>query len=328
MAEQPLEMPKWVKVEADASKNYGKFIAEPFERGFGTTVGNSLRRVLLSSIMGAAVTAVRIDGVQHEFSTIKGVKEDVAEIVLNLKQVELKLHGEDGRQVKYAASGPRKVRARDIFKGQDVEVLNPSLLIFTMSKGAKKVQMLLEVRTGRGYVPAEQNKDENAPIGTIALDAVFSPVKKVNFRVENARVGQRTDYDRLVLEVWTNGSVTPEDAVRTAAGILVEHFDIFVRLAGQPPGRPKRDAREQEEKRKTLQRSVSELELSVRAANCLKAADIKTIGDLVQKSESEMLKYHNFGKKSLQEIKEILTGIGLSFGMDIDDYVGADPEEE
>jgi len=289
MAEQPLEMPKWVKVEADASKNYGKFIAEPFERGFGTTVGNSLRRVLLSSIMGAAVTAVRIDGVQHEFSTIKGVKEDVAEIVLNLKQVELKLHGEDGRQVKYAASGPRKVRARDIFKGQDVEVLNPSLLIFTMSKGAKKVQMLLEVRTGRGYVPAEQNKDENAPIGTIALDAVFSPVKKVNFRVENARVGS---------------------------------------LAEKPPRGPKRDTREQEEKRKILQRSVSELELSVRAANCLKAAEIRTIGDLVQKSESEMLKYHNFGKKSLQEIREILAGIDLSFGMDIDEYIGGESEEE
>jgi len=327
MAGQPLEMPKWVKVETKPSENYGKFIAEPFERGFGTTVGNSLRRVLLSSIPGAAITAVRIDGVQHEYSTIKGVKEDVAEIVLNLKQVELKLQGENSKQVKYAASAPRKVTARHIFKGEDIQVLNPSLPIFTMSKGAKKLQMVLEVRTGRGYVPAEQNKEENAPIGTIALDAVFSPVKKVNFRVENARVGQRTDYDRLVLEVWTNGGIDPEDAVKQAAQILVEHFEIFVRLAEKPPGGPRIDTREQEEKRKMLQRSVSELELSVRAANCLKAAEIKTIADLVQKSESEMLKYHNFGKKSLQEIREILAGIGLSFGMNLDEYIGGESQE-
>ncbi len=325
MAEQPLEMPKWVKVETDASKNYGKFIAEPFERGFGTTLGNSLRRILLSSIKGAAVTSVRVDGAQHEYSTIKGVKEDISEIILNLKQVELKLHSEEAKQVKYAASGPRKVSAGKLFKEQDVEVLNPALPIFTMSKGAK-IEMLLEVRTGRGYVPSEQNKDEDAPIGTIALDAVFSPVKKVNFRVEDARVGQRTDYDRLVLEVWTNGSISPEEAVRMAAGILVEHFEIFVRLEEKPPSGPKRDTREQEERRKVLQRSVSELELSVRAANCLKAAEIKTIGDLVQKSEAEMLKYHNFGKKSLQEIKEILDGIGLSFETDVEGYVAGELE--
>jgi len=327
MAEQPLEMPKWVKVETDASKNYGKFIAEPFERGFGTTLGNSLRRILLSSIRGAAVTAVRVDGAQHEYSTIKGVKEDISEIILNLKQVELKLHSEEAKQVEYTASGPRKVSAGKLFKDQDVEVLNPALPIFTMSKGAK-VQMLLEVRTGRGYVPSEQNKDEDAPIGTIALDAVFSPVKKVNFRVEDARVGQRTDYDRLVLEVWTNGSVAPEEAVKMAASILVEHFGIFVSLEEKPPSGPKRDTREQEERRKVLQRSVSELELSVRAANCLKAAEIKTIGDLVQKTEAEMLKYHNFGKKSLQEIREILDGIGLSFETDIEEYVAGELEEQ
>jgi DNA-directed RNA polymerase subunit alpha len=327
MAEQPLEMPKWVKVETDASKNYGRFIAEPFERGFGTTVGNSLRRILLSSIRGAAVTAVRVDGAQHEYSTIKGVKEDVSEIILNLKQVELKLHSEEAKQVEYTASGPRKVSAGKLFKGQDVEVLSPSLPVFTMSKGAK-VQMFLEVRTGRGYVPSEQNRDEDAPVGTIALDAVFSPVKKVNFRVEDARVGQRTDYDRLVLEVWTNGSIAPEEAVKMAAGILVEHFEVFVQLEEKPPSGPKRDTREQEERRKILQRSVSELELSVRAANCLKAAEIKTIGDLVQKTESEMLKYHNFGKKSLQEIKEILDGIGLSFETNIEEYVVGELEEE
>lgn len=327
MAEQPLEMPKWVKVETDASENYGKFIAEPFERGFGTTLGNSLRRILLSSIRGAAVTAVRVDGAQHEYSTIKGVKEDISEIILNLKQVELKPHGEEAKQVEYSASGPRKVSAGKLFKGQDIDVLNPALPVFTMSKGAK-VQMLLEVRTGRGYVPSEQNKDEDAPIGTIALDAVFSPVRKVNFRVENARVGQRTDYDRLVLEVWTNGSVPPEEAVKMAAGILVEHFEIFVRLETQPPRGPKRNTRKQEERRKVLQRSVSELELSVRAANCLKAAEIKIIGDLVQKTETEMLKYHNFGKKSLQEIKEILDGIGLTFETDIEEYVAGELEEE
>jgi len=327
MVQRTLEMPKWVKVETDASRNYGKFIAEPFERGFGTTVGNSLRRVLLSSIDGAAVTSVRINNVQHEFSTIKGVKEDVAEIILNLKRLELKLHGEDGKQVKFTASGPKKVRASHLFRGEEVEVLNPSLQVFTMSKGAK-IEMSLEVRRGRGYVPAEQNKDENAPLGTIALDAVFSPVKKVNFHVESARVGQRTDYDRLVLEVWTNGSITPDEVVRTAANILIGHFEIFVRLDEKPTAKPARDAREQEERRKTLQRAVSELELSVRAANCLKAANIKSIGDLVQKNESEMLKYHNFGKKSLQEMKEILAGIGLSFGMDIDKYIAGEAQEQ
>jgi DNA-directed RNA polymerase subunit alpha len=327
MAEQPLEMPKWVQVETDASENYGKFIAEPFERGFGTTVGNSLRRILLSSIRGAAITSVRIDGAQHEYSTIKGVKEDISEIILNLKQVELRLHGEEAKQVEYTASGPRKVSAGKLFKGQDVEVLNPSLPVFTMSKGAK-VQMLLEVQRGRGYVPSEQNKDEEAPVGTIALDAVFSPVRKVNFRVEDARVGQRTDYDRLVLEVWTNGSIAPEEAVRMAAGILVEHFEIFVRLEEKPPSGVKRDTREQEERRKILERSVSELELSVRAANCLKAAEITTIADLVQKTEAEMLKYHNFGKKSLQEIREILDGIGLAFETDIEEYVAGESKEE
>ena len=327
MAEQPLEMPRWVKVETDDRENYGKFTAEPFERGFGTTVGNSLRRILLSSIKGAAVTAVRIDGAQHEYSTIKGIKEDISEIILNLKQVELRLHGDEVKQVNYTAKGPRKVSAGKLFKEQDVEVLNPSLPIFTMSKGAK-IQMVLEVRAGRGYVPSEQNKDEDAPVGTIALDAVFSPVKKVNFRVEHARVGQRTDYDRLVLEVWTNGSVGPEEAVKNAAGILVRHFEIFVRLEEKPPSRPKRDTREQEERRKILQRSVSELELSVRAANCLKAAEIKTIEDLVQKTESEMLKYHNFGKKSLQEIKEVLDAIALSFETNIEEYIAGESEEE
>jgi DNA-directed RNA polymerase subunit alpha len=320
MAQKSLEVPKWVKVEADESANYGKFVAGPFERGFGTTVGNSLRRVLLSAISGAAVTSVRIDGVQHEYSSIKGVKEDASEIILNLKRVDLKLHKEDGKDVEFTASGPRKVRASNLFKGKEVEALNASLPILTMNKGAK-IHMVLEVRTGRGYVPAEQNKDEDAPVGTIALDAVFSPVKKVNLRVEDARVGQRTDYDRLVLEVWTNGSITPEKAVTTAAEILGAHFDIFVKLEEKPAAKAPADTREQEERRKTLGRSVSELELSVRAANCLKAAKIKTIADLVRRTDGEMLQYHNFGKKSLQEIKEILDGMGLSLGMDADDQI-------
>ena len=319
MAHKSLEVPKWVKVEADESANYGKFVAGPFERGFGTTVGNSLRRVLLSSISGAAVASLRIDGVQHEYSSIKGVKEDASEIILNLKRVDLKLHKEDGKDVEFTASGPRKVRASNVFKCKEVEVLNPSLPILTMSKGAK-IHMVLEVRTGRGYVPAEQNKDEDAPVGTIALDTVFSPVKKVNLRIEHARVGQRTDYDRLVLEVWTNGSITPEKAVSTAAEILVAHFDIFVKLEEKPAAKPPTDTREQEERRKTLERTVSELELSVRAANCLKAAKIKTIADLVRRTDGEMLQYHNFGKKSLQEIKEILSGMGLSLGMYADDH--------
>jgi len=321
MAHMALEMPKWVKLEAD--KNHGKFIVEPFESGFGTTIGNSLRRALLSSISGAAVTAIRIDGVPHEFSTIKGVKEDVAEIVLNLKRLELKFHGEGIKQVKFSATGPKKVCAGDLFADEEIEVLDPSLPVLTMSKGAK-VDMVIEVRSGRGYVPAEQNRDSDAPVGTIPLDAVFSPVKKVNLRVEDARVGQRTDYDRLILEIWTTGSITPEEALRKAASILVEHFGIFERLEGKPPSGPPRDTREQEERRKVLQRNVSELELSVRAANCLKAADIKTIGDLVQKTESEMLKYHNFGKKSLQEIKELLSGIGLSFGMNTEEYIAGE----
>jgi DNA-directed RNA polymerase subunit alpha len=312
MAQKSLEVPKWVKVETDESNNYAKFVAGPFERGYGTTVGNSLRRVLLSSISGAAVISVRIDGVQHEYSSIKGVKEDAAEIILNLKRVDLKLHSEDGKQVEFTASGPRKVRANNVFKGKEVEVLNPSVPILTMSKGAK-INMVVEVRTGRGYVPAEQNKDEDAPLGTIAVDAVFSPVKKVNLRVEDARVGQRTDYDRLVLEVWTDG---------------IEHFDIFVRLEEKPAAKPPTDTREQEEKRKTLERTVSELELSVRAANCLKAAKIKTIADLVQRTDGEMLQYHNFGKKSLQEIKEILGGMGLALGIEVEDYIAGKTEEE
>ena len=323
MPEKLLEVPKWVKVEMDESNNYGKFIAGPFERGFGTTVGNSLRRVLLSSISGAAVTSVRIDGVQHEYSPIKGVKEDVAEIILNLKRMDLRLHAEDGKQVKYTASGPRKVRAGNLFKGKEVEALNSSLPILTMGKGAK-IGMMLEVRTGRGYVPAEQNKDKDAPIGTIALDAVFSPVKKVNLRVEDARVGQRTDYDRLILEVWTNGSITSEEAVKKAANILIEHFDIFVQLEEKPATKRPVDTRKQEQRRKILERSVSELELSVRAANCLKAAKIKTIADLVQRTDGEMLQYHNFGKKSLQEIKEILGDMGLSLGMNIEDYIAGE----
>lgn len=327
MAQQSLEVPEWVKVETEESNNYGEFVAGPFERGFGTTVGNSLRRVLLSSISGAAVTSVRIDSVQHEYSSIKGVKEDVAEIILNLKRVDLQLHGEDNKQVKFTASGPGKVRASNLFKGKDVEALNPSLLIFSMSKGAK-VSMVLDVRTGRGYVPAEQNKDEDAPVGTIALDAVFSPVKKVNLRVEDARVGRRTDYDRLVLEVWTNGSIAPEEAVKRAAEILVGHFGVFARLEEKPAAKAPTDTREQEEKRKILERTVSELELSVRAANCLKAAKIKTIADLVQRADSEMLQYHNFGKKSLQEIKEILDGMGLSLGMNVEDYIAGTTEEQ
>jgi DNA-directed RNA polymerase subunit alpha len=314
-------------VETDESNNYAKFVAGPFERGYGTTVGNSLRRVLLSSISGAAVTSVRIDGVQHEYSSIKGVKEDAAEIILNLKRVDLKLPSEDGKQVEFTASGPRKVRASNVFKGKEVEVLNPSAPVLTMSKGAK-INMVVEVRTGRGYVPAEQNKDEDAPLGTIAVDAVFSPVKKVNLRVEDARVGQRTDYDRLVLEVWTDGGITPEAAVKKGAEILVEHFDIFVRLEEKPAAKPPTDTREQEEKRKTLERTVSELELSVRAANCLKAAKIKTIADLVQRTDGEMLQYHNFGKKSLQEIKEILGGMGLALGIEVEDYIAGKTEEE
>ncbi|HEY6084609.1 MAG TPA: DNA-directed RNA polymerase subunit alpha, partial [Nitrospira sp.] len=297
---------------------YGKFTAEAFERGFGTTIGNSLRRVLLSSLTGAGVTTVRIEGVLHEFSTIPGVTEDVTGIILNVKSLRFKLHTDKAKTIRLRKKGPGEAKASDIIHDADISILNPELHVATLDKEAT-LDMEMVVKPGRGYVPAERNKEEGLPIGVLAVDSIYSPVKRVNFQVENARVGRITDYDKLTLEIWTDGSLSPRDALSEAASIFREHLDIFIHP--ESTGEAKSDQRKDDEQsamNKNLFRSVNELELSVRAANCLKNANIKTIADLVQKSEMEMLKTKNFGKKSLNEIKEILTEMGLGLGMKLD----------
>jgi DNA-directed RNA polymerase subunit alpha len=304
--------------EKNLAPNYGKFVGEPFERGFGTTIGNAIRRVLLSSLQGAAITALKIDGVLHEFATLPGVREDVTDIVLNLKEVRLKLHDGVVAHARIEAKGEGVVRAGNIQGGPNLEVLNPDHPIATLSKeGVLKAD--LTVKLGRGYVPADRNKDEEAPVGTIPIDSIFSPIRKVNYTVTNARVGQRTDYDRLTVEVWTDGSVRPDDAVAYAARIMQDQLSIFINFEETPEM-----AAEEETTTPTLNenlfRPVAELELSVRSANCLQNADIKFIGELVQRSEAEMLKTKNFGRKSLNEIKEILREMGLDFGMHIDNF--------
>ena len=313
------QIPLRVEAEEDTlSPTYTKFTAEAFERGFGTTVGHSLRRVLLSYLSGAAVATVRIEGVLHEFSTIPGITEDVTSIILNIKGLRLKLHTEKPKMIRVRKKGPGEAKASDIIHDADVMILNPDLHIATLDKEAT-LDMELMVRTGRGYVPAERNKEEGLPIGVIPIDSMFSPVTRANFHVENARVGRMTDYDKLTLEVWTDGSVAPRDAISSAAVILREHLEIFVRP--EELGERKAEIWKEEERgeiNKHLFRSVNELELSVRAANCLKNANIKTIADLVQKTEMEMLRTKNFGKKSLNEIKEILAEMGLSLGTKLD----------
>ncbi|RME37863.1 MAG: DNA-directed RNA polymerase subunit alpha [Deltaproteobacteria bacterium] len=316
--------PKRLQVETDSlSDTYGKFFAEPFERGFGTTLGNSLRRVLLSSLQGAAISSVRIKGVLHEFSTIPGVTEDVTDLILNLKGVLLKLHGHDSRNIRIVKKGAGVITAGDIVTDSHVEVLNPDHHIATCSKEAD-VEIDMVVTMGKGYVPADRNRDEKAPVGTIPIDAIYSPIKKVNFQVTNARVGQITDYDKLTLEVWTDGSVRPDDAVAYAAKILKEQLQIFINF--DEDQEPEEDEVSEEARRinENLYRSVEELELSVRSANCLKNANIRLIGDLVQKTEAEMLKTQNFGRKSLNEIKDILAEMGLSLGMTLENF--PDPE--
>jgi DNA-directed RNA polymerase subunit alpha len=312
------QIPKKMEIETETlTGTYGKFFAEPFERGFGTTIGNSLRRILLSSIAGAAVTSVKIEGVLHEFSTIPGVKEDVTDIILNVKNLRFKLYTDRPKTVRLKKKGPGEARAKDIIHDADVEVLNPDLHIATLDKEAN-LDMELVIRVGSGYVPADRNKDEGMPIGVIPVDSIFSPIKKVNFTVENARVGRITDYDKLIMEIWTDGGVKPDDALAYAAKILKDHLAIFINFdeSIEPVHEPVDDKKT--DFNKNLLRSVHELELSVRAANCLKNASIKTIGDLVQKTESEMLRTKNFGRKSLNEIKEILAGMGLSLGMKVD----------
>jgi DNA-directed RNA polymerase subunit alpha len=310
-------IPKWVKQDEGATDRYARFVVEPFERGYGTTVGNSLRRVLLASLEGTAVTAIRIEGVQHEFSAIPGVKEDVTDIVLNFKRCQLRLNREEPLIFSFIHKGSGEVTAGEIFKEKDVDVFDPDQVIFTATADSANIEMEIKVARGRGYVTAEELEFEHAALGTIYLDANFSPVTKVNFLVEDARVGQQTDYDRLILDVWTNGSLTPEQALHEAAELLIEHLRIFVQqdkdaedgAAGAQPEDP--------ELARLLGRPVDELELSVRAANCLKAANIRTIGDLVQREEAEMLQFHNFGRKSLDEIKTLLDSLGLSLGMDV-----------
>jgi DNA-directed RNA polymerase subunit alpha len=317
--------PKKLQVEAELFSNtYGKFYAEPFERGFGTTLGNSLRRVILSSLQGAAITSVKIKGVLHEFSAIPGVTEDVTDIILNLKGVRFKMHGQESRTIRIIHKGDGIVKAGDLVTDPNVEVLNPLHHIATCSKDAN-LEMDMVVKLGKGYVPADRNRDEKAPVGTIPIDSIFSPIIKVNFAVTNARVGQITDYDKLTLEVWTDGSVKPDDAVAYAAKILKEQLTIFINFDElTEPGEEVEIEEEREKLNENLYRSVDELELSVRSANCLKNAGIKLIGELVSRSEAEMLKTQNFGRKSLNEIKDILAEMGLTLGMKLDGF--PDPE--
>ena len=313
------EMPKKLILdESTATPEYGKFTAEPFERGYGMTVGNSLRRVLISSIEGTAVTSIKIEGVHHEFSTIKGVVEDVPQIILNIKKLVLRSHFKTPRPIYIDVSKKGEFTAKNIKINETVEVINPDLHICTLTKDANlKIEM--QVARGRGYVPAERNKKEGQPIGVIAIDSIFTPVRRVNFDVENTRVGQITDYDKLILEVWTNGAIAPKEALLYASNILQRHLDVFVNFGKLPE---EEESPEETEEQKLLKEKmkvpISELELSVRSSNCLKEARIKTIGDLVRRSELDMLQYRNFGKKSLAEIKKVIVDMGLSLGMKVE----------
>jgi DNA-directed RNA polymerase subunit alpha len=316
------QMIKPQNVDVTSTETYGKFVCEPLERGYGITIGNSLRRILLSSLYGAAIAAVKFETVMHEFSTITGVLEDVSEIILNLKEVRLKVSDPEPAPLTIDVSGEREVTAGDIVSPDGrCEVLNPELHIATLSKEAE-LDMTLTVKVGRGYALAESNKDEEAPLGTIPIDAVFSPIQKVVYVVGQARVGQKTDYDKLTLEVWTDGSVSPEDAVAYAGKILKEQMQIFINFdeGMEPRADAKKDKKEPPQFNENLYRSVDELELSVRSANCLKNADITKIYQLVTKTEAEMLKTKNFGRKSLNEIKEVLAEMGLSLGMKLEGF--------
>lgn len=312
------QMPKVLKCKEDTlTDTYGEFIAEPFERGYGTTLGNGLRRVLLSSVEGSAVTGVKIDGVAHEFTSIPGVVEDVTQIILNIKRLVLRSHTAVPKPIFVKVHHKGAVTAKDIIADETLDIINPDLHIATLNK-TSKLNIEMEVGKGRGYVPAEKNKKEGQPIGLIAVDSIFSPVTKVNFVVEDTRVGQITDYDKLKLQIWTNGAVTPKEALLYASNVLQRHMDIFVNFGKLPEDLEiTEEAVEDTELLEKLKMPVSELELSVRSANCLEKAKIKTLGDLVQKAESEMLKYRNFGKKSLTEIGSVLESMGLSLGMKI-----------
>jgi len=319
------QKPKRLEVDREgATEHYGRFYAQPFERGFATTVGNALRRVLLSSIEGAAVTAVRVEGVLHEFSPIPGAMEDTTDLILNLKRVPLKMHVDHPKTLMLRTSEPGEVRARHVTPDPDVEILDPEAYIATLGAGST-LAVEMRVKPGRGYVSADKNFDEDLSIGWIPLDSVHSPVKKVNYFVDQARVGQATDYEKLTLEVWTNGAVSPRDAVGLAAKLMKDHLQIFINIEEEDEEETETAVVEVSDEEKgalyeKLGKSVDEMELSVRSYNCLKNANIRTIGELVQKTESEMLKTKNFGRKSLNEIKEILATMGLSLGMKLDDW--------
>src|SRR5512147_1091277 len=325
------EMPKrLVKEDTTATDTYAKFVAEPFETGYGHTIGNSLRRVLLSSLEGAAITSIKIDGAMHEFATVDGVVEDVTDIVLNLKKILFKSHSRDPQTILLSVNKEGEVTAADIQLNQNLELVNPTQHICTLDK-KKKFEMELEVKVGRGFLPGDENKKLNQPIGVIAIDSLFSPVTRVRYTVEAARVGQRTDYDRLVLEIWTDGRISPDDALTQSSAILHHHPDVFVGYDKNAVEFEEVVDKQDEEKtkmKKLLNMSVNEIELSVRAANCLNNANITTVGQLAMKTEQEMLKYRNFGKKSLNEIKDKLASLGLSLGMNFEPELIEAPKEE
>ena len=328
MSRLSLQMPQSVeRDETTYSDTYGKFIIQPLERGFGVTIGNAFRRVLLSSLYGAAITHIKIDNVLHEFSTIHGVVEDVSEIILNLKKVRIRLNNKKPDRVLIHLKGPKEFTAGDIEpNGEDFEILNPELVIATLNEEAD-FNLELRIGRGRGYVPADENKLPDQSIGTVPLDAVFNPIKQVTYTVENKRVGHRTDYENLILEVWTDGSVTPDDALTYAGQILKDHIELFISFDVEPEPEEVSEVDEDVIRiRKLLKMSVDELELSVRSHNCLKAANINTIGDLVRRDDSEMLKFRNFGRKSLQELSKILEEKGIYFGMDVDKYLKSESQ--
>jgi DNA-directed RNA polymerase subunit alpha len=324
-------MPKRLqKDESSATPTYARFVAEPFETGYGHTIGNSLRRVLLSSLEGAAITSVKIDGAMHEFTTIDGVVEDVTDIVLNLKKILFKCHVREPQTLLLSVNKDGQVVAGDIELNQNTELVNPKQVICTLDK-KKKFEMELEVKVGRGFCPGDENKKVDQAIGVIAIDSLFSPVTRVRYFVESARVGQRTDYDRLVIELWTDGRISPDDALTQASAILQHHLDVFVGYDKNAIEFEEAENKQDDDKskmKKLLNMSVNEIELSVRAANCLNNANITTVGQLAMKSEQEMLKYRNFGKKSLNEIKEKLTALGLSLGMTFEADLLEAPKEE
>ncbi|MBI2235823.1 MAG: DNA-directed RNA polymerase subunit alpha [Magnetospirillum sp.] len=323
---QELIKPNKLNIEPGADpQRTATAVAEPLERGFGMTLGNSLRRVLLSSLQGAAVTAIQIEGVLHEFSSVPGVREDVTDIILNIKTLGLRMHGEGPKRMHLRATGPGEVKAGMIEAGHDIEIMDPDLVLCTLDEGAK-LNIEFTVETGKGYVPASQNRPEDSPIGLIPIDAIFSPVRKVAYKVENTRVGQVTDYDKLIMSVETNGAVTPDDAVALAARILQDQLQLFINFE-EPTTVVEEEKKDELPFNKNLLRKVDELELSVRSANCLKNDNIIYIGDLVQKTEAEMLRTPNFGRKSLNEIKEVLAQMGLHLGMEIPNWPPENIEE-